>query len=130
MAVIAVGWATVELDRAAAQLADRLAPGAAFRAAPDCVHLGASCRVASLAEPVDGATLVVILEPFTEGRLAVTLARHDEGWCATWTDDPPASVGSTLSAPRPGPFGDERLILGGPVHGPHRLLVAPATIRS
>lgn len=131
MAVIAVGWATVELDRAAAELADRLVPGTSFRAAPDCVHLGAACRVGALAEPIDGASVVVILEPSTEGRLAVTLARHDEGWCATWTDQAglDAAADTQRSASRPGPFGPERLILGGPLHGPHRLLVVPATIR-
>ena len=79
--------------------------------------------------------LVVLLEPSTEGRLAETLARHDEGWCATWW---PAEAGSDAtgdpapptSVRRPGPLGPERLVLGGRRSGPHRLLVEAATIAS
>jgi hypothetical protein len=128
--VIAVGWATVELERAAASFVDRLASGATFVEAPECLHLGARCWTAALEDPVDGAGVVVLLEPSTEGRLAATLARHDEGWCATWEDDPAPLVTSARSTPRAGPFGQERLVLGGRFDGPHRLLVAPATIRA
>src|SRR6188768_48012 len=90
MTVLARGWATVELDRAAVELAGSLVPGTAFEPAAECVHLGAFCRIGRLAEPSDdGATLVVLLEPSTEGRMAVTMARHGEGWCATWLDAEP-----------------------------------------
>jgi hypothetical protein len=130
MGVIAVGWATVELDRAVAGFAARLAPGTAFAEAADCVHLGARCLVGRLAEPIDGAASVVLMEPATEGRLAATLARHDEGWCATWEDDPSTTPATARSAPRSGPFGTERLVLGGRFDGPHRLLVEAATIRA
>ena len=41
--VLAVGWATVELDRAAEELAHLLAPGAGFAAAASSVLLGARC---------------------------------------------------------------------------------------
>jgi hypothetical protein len=131
----AAGWATVELDRAVAELAVSIGiPAERFAAADDDELLGARCRVAHrvLAE---GRSLVV-LEPATEGRLAATLARHDEGPAAIWlatavaqaTAVPLAAL--TLTSARRGPLGTERLLLGGPVHGPHRLLLGPAgTIR-
>jgi hypothetical protein len=125
---LAVGWATVELDRAAAALAPMLAPGTAFEPASSSEHLGATCRVGRV-DPAfvdELAATVVLLEPSTEGRLAATLARLGEGWCATW-DAPTAEV-TRLSARRDGPLGSERLVLGGPVVGPHRLVLDPATI--
>lgn len=116
---LAVGWATVELDRAASELAHLLAPGADFSDAPRSVHLGARCRVGSAA---GDAGRIVLLEPETEGRVAASLARSGEGWAATWTS--PESPGTaTVSVARPGPLGNERLLLGGPLAGPHRLIV-------
>jgi hypothetical protein len=131
---LAVGWATVDLDRAALELTPRLVAGTAFQEAPDCDLLGGHCRIGRLAEPgADGASLVILLEPSTEGRLAVTLARHDEGWCATWWPAEVDAIGDPApptSVRRPGPLGPERLVLGGPPSGPHRLLVEAATIAS
>lgn len=144
---IAVGWATVELERAEAEWLPRLPPGTTFQDAPASVHLGARCRMARLGSDAT-AEMLVLLEPATEGRLAATLARSGEGWCATWTaapsdgDDAPTSGATDLadtwphrpagaagwSVERPGPFGPERLDLAGPVHGPHRLVVRRATI--
>ena len=72
------------------------------------------------------APLIVLLEPITEGRLAATLARHGESWCATWGSDD-ENIAQT-SAERPGPLGPERLVLGGRPGGPHHLLVSAATI--
>lgn len=142
--LIAVGWATVDLDRAATELAPLLDPGTAFEDAADSVLLGARCRVgrASRMERPDGATMVILLEPRTEGRLAATLARHGEGWCATWEiadavigdapgayRDPGRDPGAlATSARRAGPLGEERLLSDGPASGPHRLLVSAATI--
>lgn len=125
---IAVGWATVELDRAEAEWRPRLPVDATFSDAPDCWHLGARCRVARRS----ATEFLVLLEPATEGRLAATLARSGEGWCATWivADQPrgvPAGLAG-LSAERPGPLGPERLVLASPVYGPHRLVVHRATI--
>ena len=123
---LAVGWATVELERAAGELSHLLAPGATFGVAPASVILGARCLVGPAA---DGSGLrIVLLEPDTEGRLAATLARAGEGWAATWTRDEAAVTGPGTGAPRrsaarPGPFGDERLLLGGPLAGPHRLFI-------
>ena len=135
---VAIGWATVELDRAVAELADSTGvPAERFAIGGDDELLGARCRVAvgALAE---GHSLIT-LEPATEGRLAATLARYGEGPAVIWlaiADLSAASAatggaGRTFSSARSGPLGIERLLLGGPIHGPHRLLVgAPGTIRS
>jgi hypothetical protein len=140
---VAVGWATVELERATAELAGALgiAPGR-FVPAPASTVLGARCLVATDAFP--GGLSLAILEPATEGRLAATLARLGEGPAAVWLAPP--AVGSSvtragggacdraapiLSVAGEGPFGPERLVAGGPVHGPHRLRLEPAgTIRA
>ena len=132
----ALGWATVELDRAATELGHALrVPPEAFVEATGTLVLGARCRVAGGILP-EGISLV-LLEPITEGRLASTLARHDEGPAAVWlaVDDLARAVaalqerGGHASLARTGPFGDECLVLDGPIHGPHRLLVDwPGTI--
>lgn len=131
---IAVGWATVELDRAARELADLLVGDADLVDGPASPILGARTRLGRTVAGDGREIRLAILEPTTEGRLAATLARAGEGWAATWTAMPagptPQSGGSRLSAARPGPFGPERLILGGPPAGPHRLLVEAATIGS
>ena len=128
---VAVGWATVDLARAAAELSHLVATEAGFSAAPSSAILGARCRSA----PAAAAGLwIALLEPDTEGRLAGMLARSGEGWAATWVvteaNDSTGSTGSTgatrvqtLSAARPGPFGTERLVLGGPLTGPRRLVL-------
>jgi hypothetical protein len=120
---LAVGWATVELDRAARELSDLLGSGEVFHDAPSSEALGARCRVGSGA--AEGGVRIVLLEPESEGRLSATLARRGEGWVATWVaaaTAPPSSV-APLSRARPGPFGEERLVLGGPLTGPHRFVV-------
>lgn len=67
-----IGWATVDLERAAAAWPDRrFLPGAAE------ASLGARTLVE--AAPRSGSVALVLLEPSTEGRLAATLARHGEG---------------------------------------------------
>jgi hypothetical protein len=125
----ALGWAPVDLERATAELAGELGLVAGdFADAPDSATLGARCRVAPAALP-DGLTLV-ILEPSTEGRLATTLARLDEGPVVAWYATEPGATDGAPGPARPGPFGAERLVAGDPVHGPHRFLieVAPGTI--
>lgn len=129
---IAIGWATVELDRAVSELADALGLGngeAVFRVAPRSVALGAACRIAPGVLP-DGGSLVV-LEPDTEGRLARALARLDEGPVAAWLTTKVAAsalkalhaAGFTVAPERDGPFGLERLIVGGVAGGQQLLLV-------
>ncbi len=136
---MAIGWATVEADRAATELAPLLAPGDRFEVAADSVTLGAHCRVARAGRTYtgrihNGALLIVLLEPATEGRLAGFLARSGEGWAATWVDvarttgaTPSPSVPETHPA-RPGPLGPERLLATAPARGPFRMLVERATI--
>lgn len=125
---VAVGWATVELDRAAVELAVLLGlTPEAFVPAGDSLALGARSRVAAGVLP-DGLSLA-ILEPIAEGRLAGRLARLGEGPAAVWS---PFGAGTSgkASAARSGPFGAERLVPGGPAQGPYRLLIvsAPGTI--
>ena len=115
---IALGWATVELDRAASELAAELGfSAAAFLPASDSIILGARCRVAYGVLP--GGQPLAILEPRTEGRLAGSLARRGEGPVATWsrsTDSAPGRHGPAY----PGPFGPERLRPGEPGPRPVR----------
>jgi hypothetical protein len=120
------GWATVELERAARDLGSGTA--VQVRDLPDDPLLGARCRV--LAAEKGGA--ILLLEPTTEGRIAASLARYGEGYVATWirlaSDRYDNLVGSArreglrLSSEAAGPFGRERLVLGGPAWGPHVLV--------
>jgi hypothetical protein len=142
----ALGWATVDLERAAGEFeadpslraaASSLTADPRFAAAQGTSLLGARCLVARELLP-DGVSLA-LLEPDTEGRLAATLARHGEGPAALWLSVPDLDAAATAmhragiatSASRPGPFGPERLVLGGAIAGPHRLAVQLAgTIRA
>jgi hypothetical protein len=134
---VAIGWATVELERAVAELGVALRwPAGRFAVAADDLLLGARCRVAFGSLP--GGLTLLVLEPSTEGRLAASLARSGEGPAAIWLTvaDLPGAIdaartpGATLSSERAGPLGPERLLRGGSIHGPHRLLVGlPGTIR-
>ena len=128
------GWATVELDRAEDELGMWLGDGAGEPGGvpPDAVdpHLGAFARV----RPAGGlpGDSLVLLEPNTEGRLAASLARDSEGPCALYLRP---AVGLTawaagarergvrLSSRRAGPLGTEVLLVGGPIAGPHLLVV-------
>ena len=78
-AVVALGVATVDGERAAAGL-----PGLAFRPAPDDELLGA--RV--FAAPLPTGRTLLLLEPSREGRLTAFLARHGEGLAALYIVDP------------------------------------------
>jgi hypothetical protein len=137
---VAVGWATVELDRAAAELAVELGIAAgAFEPAADDVALGARCRLAPAAVAIPGGRVaVVLLEPSTEGRLAATLARHGEGPTAVWLVPGDRSslataiadlraAGIEVGPPRDGPLGSARLVLDGPTWGPFRFLLVDRT---
>src|SRR3954452_16934611 len=130
------GWATVELDRAEEEVRkvlvaellfrDVAAAELLFRHTPRSALLGARCR---RARTPDGEW-IVLLEPDTEGRLAAFLARHGEGWAATWdTAGPPPSRVGGRSGVR-GPLGPELLAHGQPVDGPFRLVLTTATIES
>ncbi len=126
--LVALGWATVDLERTLAALTTALGVAVdAFVEAPESVALGARCLVATGALP--GGVALAILEPSTEGRLATTLARLDEGPTIAWYAAIGAAPGGAGPA-RSGPFGPERLVGGDPIHGPHRFLIegAPGTI--
>jgi hypothetical protein len=73
--VIALGIATVDRERAAADLADLT-----FHPAPDDALLGARGLVA----PLPSGRILVLLEPAGEGRLTAFLARHGEGLAAAY----------------------------------------------
>jgi hypothetical protein len=121
---VAIGWATVDLDRAAGALSVLLPPGATFRPGQRSDLLGAACRVADDVPP--GWPVVVLLEPDTEGRLAATLARRGETWAASWSRATALDAAAPDVAgppPRDGPLGPERLRHGDPVHGPHHLVL-------
>ena len=123
------GWATVELDRAERELVLSRGWPAAVSAAAD-LPLGATTLIAS---SPDGRETLVLLEPFTEGRLAASLARHGEAFLVEYLvvgrplDDAVRAArdeGLAVSALSSGPFGPERLVGGSPASGPHLILAA------
>ena len=124
--IVGVGWATVELDRAARELAG-IAP---FERATRDAALGATARRARLGDRRGPS--VMLLEPDTEGLLAASLARSGEGVAAVYlraldradVDDTP-----NLGPPRRGPLGRARLVIGRPRWGPHALVLAGVSSR-
>jgi hypothetical protein len=127
-----LGWATVELDRAEDELGPWLGSATAGRPGRELAEslLGARARVRGAAGLPGEA--IVLLEPATEGRLAASLARDGEGPCALYLRPAAglpawaaaaASRGVDLGAHREGPLGRGALLLGGPVAGPHLILL-------
>ncbi len=128
--VVAVGWATVDLDRAWSELAP---PGAA--AHEDHVHvvdglLGARGRFLGSSP---GGIRSILLEPATEGRLAASLARRGEGpaalYLAPTTGDLSAALDRLARAGTRMRAGDTAIgpgavVLDGPASGPQVILVA------
>ncbi len=104
--VIALGVATVDLERAAAEL-----PGLAFQPAADDELLGA--RV--LTAPLPSGRTLRLLEPTREGRLTAFLARHGEGLAVLYI------VGSA-------PGGTERLVHGDAADEPVVVLIASPVV--
>jgi hypothetical protein len=131
LALAGVGWATVELDRAETELAEWLA-GEAPDPADDVADpiLGARARL-RVADGLPGEE-IVLLEPTTEGRVAGSLVRDGEGPCALYVH-PAGGLDAWLQRARErgvgtspveaGPFGRSVLVAGGPVAGPHLLVV-------
>jgi hypothetical protein len=115
--LLAVGWATVDVERAAF---DAGLPTAEL---PADRQLGA--RVARLGEGP-----IVLLEPNTEGRVAAALARHGEGPVALYV----AADGLAIpAAPWPGaagPFGPSTLLEPGRLWGPFLIAVESGPNRS
>jgi hypothetical protein len=120
--VVAVVWATVDLDRAVAEI------GLPAEALPDDKLLGAAVL---LVRP-PGADSIALLEPTTEGRLAATLAKSGEGPAGHYvlaTDGlsriiaRATAMGIGMKRANEGPFGPSALVLGGPAAGPHLIIV-------
>jgi hypothetical protein len=125
--VAAVGWATVELDRAAASLGDRPQLGVEFEPAARDALLGATARRSQ-----EGNPEILLLEPDTEGRLAGALARYGEGPIALYLRvlDPATTAARVIARQGTGPLGPEWLVPGGHPAGPFLLLVGdPAPTR-
>lgn len=125
---VAIGWATVETERAEAELVYALgARIGSFTDAPGDGLLGARCRTATGGP----ASFLAILEPSTEGLLAGSLARLGEGPVAVWFTAPAGPIDGS-SSPADGPFGPERLVLHGPRDGRHVFLLdgRPGTIET
>jgi hypothetical protein len=119
--VAGIGWATVELDRAAAELGAEL--DTTFEPAARDALLGAAVRSSTGKQP-----RFVLLEPDTEGRLSGALARHAEGPVALYLRVPsleqlPGTL--ALRAGR-GPLGPARLVLAGDPWGPFLIFVETA----
>ncbi len=138
LTLVGVGWATVEVDRAEAELDPWLAPrterggGGADdeEGAGTEPHLGARTRRRGAGGLPAGS--IVLMEPSTEGRLVVSLARNGEGPCALYLAPrerlrawlrAARDRGVRTSAVRPGPLGPSALVLGGATAGPHLVLV-------
>jgi hypothetical protein len=116
--VAAIGWATVELDRAAASLGTKLQT--TFEPTSRDALLGASVRRSTGKEP-----LILIEEPDTEGRLSGALARHGEGPVALYLRVPSLEQlpGQLSIRAGSGPLGPARLVLAGQPWGPFLILV-------
>jgi hypothetical protein len=126
--IAGIGWATVELERAARELGEKVC--AAWEPATGDPLLGARAWRCADA-PLEGTPRLLLLEPETEGRLAASLARFGEGLAAIYLLErpgiPPPDV--LVSAPLIGPLGPARLVLGAPAWGPHALLVGITSAR-
>jgi hypothetical protein len=133
LALVGVAWATVELDRAEAELDPWLFatdPSLGDGDAQPDPHLGARTRLRR-GTSLPGGTLV-LAEPNTEGRLAGSLARDGEGPCALYVR-PAEGLGAwaaaarargvRLSGRRGGPLGQAVLLPGRGIAGPHLLVV-------
>ena len=133
--VVGIGWATVELERAAGDLDaafDRAGmPKPAWTPGPRDDLLGATAWVSREWWPTWGeheSPAIVLLEPDTEGRLAATLARSGEGVAAIYVaprpDDPPERIDpARLGRSTPGPLGSGRLLLARPPWGPNVIVL-------
>jgi hypothetical protein len=130
-ALVAVIWATVDLERAEADLAPWLEPleppappdgRDGIAGLHDEPHLGARGRIRTTSGLPGGR--LVLLEPTTEGALAASLARDGEGPCGLYIRGVPTGRLRRLA----GPFGPSVRLRTASRSGPHLLLLAPGTI--
>jgi hypothetical protein len=138
--LVALGWATVDLDRAAAAW-----PSLRWAGVPRDALVGARAQLGEPVPVAEGRTAwhpgyrLLLLEPDTEGRIAAALARHGEGPAGLYVALPAAAI----AAARPrlarlgvrvvrgaGPFGPAVALAGPPPSGPTLVLLrlaGPAT---
>jgi hypothetical protein len=131
--LVALGWATVDLDRAAAAW-----PGLRWLAVPRDALVGARGLQGEPVPVGEDSTArrpgfrLLLLEPDTEGRIAAALARHGEGPAALYVALPAAVIAG--ARPRlatlgvrlvrgAGPFGPEIALAGPPPSGPTMVLL-------
>jgi hypothetical protein len=108
--LMAVGWATVDLERTLDDLGIAAGPRV-----DETLLGGQACRI-----DLDGIA-VLVLEPTTEGRLAAALARRGEGICALYL----AAGGSLGATARTTGLGVQgRLLSHGQPWGPFVIEVA------
>lgn len=120
--LLAVGWATVDRERAGASLGS---------ADPGAVELAEDRLLGARAL---GVGRTVLLEPAREGRLAASLARWGEGPAALYFSAGSGGLGSLARSlgeggepvrrSSRGPFGPSLLLAGGPPAGPHLVVCA------
>jgi hypothetical protein len=115
--VVGLGVATVDLERAAADL-----PDLTFAPAPDEALLGAR----SIAAPLPSGRTLVLLEPGREGRLTAFLARHDEGLAVVYVIARAAPRDASSGRTALGGLG--WLVSGPQAHDPVIVLVASPSL--
>jgi hypothetical protein len=131
---VAVGWATVELDRAAAELTLELGIAATFEPAADDAALGARrgwprprCRC-----PADGRGVCSNCRQRVGWPPLLGMARDRPRWLSPAMvrrgdgDRRPHGCGIEV-ATRDGPLGPAMLILDAPIPGPYRFLLVDRT---
>jgi hypothetical protein len=140
--IVGIGWATVELERAAEDLDSAFnragMPQPAWGPAAREALLGATTWVSREWWPTwtaDDPPALVLLEPDTEGRLAATLAKFGEGvaviYVAPRTGDPSGRIDpARLGRPSPGPLGSGRLVLARPTWGPNVIVLDRPVVTS
>jgi hypothetical protein len=117
--VAAIGWATVEHERAMGELDPVLLEagrGGAWTPIERDPALGAQRwqRGVGTAGAERGRPALVVLEPDTEGRLAASLARFGEGVAVVYLG---------AGSPRPAGALAGALVGGGPAWGPHAVVL-------
>jgi len=116
--LVAIGWATVEIERAERELGAAIGTAGTWADAPRDALLGARAAVhRSIAAE---QPLVVVLEADTEGRLAASLARHGEGVAAAYVTALPGTrlVAGAFGIPAGGPLGRGRRLARGGIGEP------------
>jgi hypothetical protein len=116
--LVAIGWATIEIERAERELDAAIGEGGSWADASRDVLLGA--RAAVYRAVAAKRPRLVVLEADTEGRLAASLARRGEGVAAVYVT---VRRGAVLAAgafgiPAGGPLGRGRRVARGGIGEP------------